>query len=120
VIFFATEAIAWRTLIGSSITESAIAASCTPTVDVQLRSSTDRNRQGSLVQDHAGAAVHVHGIYNRKYHKVGHLFQGRYKAILCDREAYLLELVRYLHLNPGRIRSPMDPWKYLWSSMRHT
>ena len=56
------------------------------------------------------------GYYNRKYHKVGHLFQGRYKAILCDREAYLLELVRYLHLNPGRIRSPMDPWKYLWSS----
>ena len=55
------------------------------------------------------------GYYNRKYQKVGHLFQGRYKAILCDREAYLLELVRYLHLNPGRIRSPMDPWKYLCS-----
>ena len=38
--------------------------------------------------------------YNRKYKKVGHLFQGRYKAILCDRQAYLLELVRYIHLNP--------------------
>jgi len=44
------------------------------------------------------------------------LFQGRYKAILCDRQAYLLELVRYLHLNPGRIRSPVDPWRYGWSS----
>jgi len=54
--------------------------------------------------------------YNRKYKKVGHLFQGRYKAILCDRQAYLLELVRYLHLNPGRMRAPMDPWKYKWSS----
>jgi hypothetical protein len=54
--------------------------------------------------------------FNRKYRKVGHLFQGRFKAILCDREAYLLELVRYLHLNPGRIRSPVDPWKYRWSS----
>jgi REP element-mobilizing transposase RayT len=54
--------------------------------------------------------------YNRKYKKVGHLFQGRYKAILCDRQAYLLELVRYLHLNPGRIRTPLNPWKYRWSS----
>jgi REP element-mobilizing transposase RayT len=54
--------------------------------------------------------------YNRKYKKVGHLFQGRYKAILCDRQAYLLELVRYLHLNPSRTRTPMDPWKYQWSS----
>lgn len=54
--------------------------------------------------------------YNRKYSKVGHLFQGRYKAILCDREAYLLELVRYLHLNPYRIKDRMDPWKYKWSS----
>jgi REP element-mobilizing transposase RayT len=54
--------------------------------------------------------------YNRKYKKVGHLFQGRYKAILCDRQAYLLELVRYLHLNPSRMRTPMDPWKYQWSS----
>jgi REP element-mobilizing transposase RayT len=53
--------------------------------------------------------------FNRKYRKVGHLFQGRYRAILSDRQAYLLELVRYLHLNPGHIRSPLDPWKYRWS-----
>lgn len=56
------------------------------------------------------------GYFNRKYKKVGHLFQGRYKAILCDRDAYLLELVRYLHLNPGRMRTPLDPWRYRWSS----
>ena len=54
--------------------------------------------------------------YNSKYKKVGHLFQGRYKAILCDRQAYLLELVRYLHLNPGRMRRPIDPGEYPWSS----
>ncbi|MDZ4346692.1 MAG: transposase, partial [Candidatus Binatia bacterium] len=40
--------------------------------------------------------------YNRAYKKVGHLFQGRYKAILCQKDAYLLELVRYIHLNPVR------------------
>ncbi|MFZ5876932.1 MAG: transposase [Nitrospirota bacterium] len=56
--------------------------------------------------------------YNRRYGKTGHLFQGRYKAILCDREAYLLELVRYLHLNPARLRHPQDPWRYPWSSHR--
>ncbi len=33
--------------------------------------------------------------FNKRYRKVGHLFQGRYKAILCDKDAYLLELVRY-------------------------
>jgi hypothetical protein len=47
---------------------------------------------------------------------MGHLFQGRYKAILCDRQAYLLELVRYLHLNPGRMRAAVNPWRYRWSS----
>lgn len=56
------------------------------------------------------------GYFNRKYTKVGHLFQGRYKAILCDRQAYLLELVRYIHLNPGRMRSPIDALQYRWSS----
>ncbi|MCC6140614.1 MAG: transposase [Nitrospira sp.] len=54
--------------------------------------------------------------YNRQYTKSGHVFQGRYKAILCDRDAYLLELVRYLHLNPARLRTPITPWTYQWSS----
>jgi REP element-mobilizing transposase RayT len=54
--------------------------------------------------------------YNRRYGKTGHVFQGRYQAILCDREAYLLELVRYLHLNPARLRAPLNPWTYRWSS----
>jgi REP-associated tyrosine transposase len=63
-----------------------------------------------------GLQLRYTGYYNRKYKKVGHLFQGRYKAILCDRQAYLLELVRYLHLNPGRMRVPLDPWRYGWSS----
>jgi REP element-mobilizing transposase RayT len=54
--------------------------------------------------------------YNRRYDKTGHVFQGRYQAILCEREAYLVELVRYLHLNPARIRTPLNPWTYRWSS----
>lgn len=56
------------------------------------------------------------GYYNRKYKKSGHLFQGRYKAILCERDAYLLELVRYIHLNPVRAGMVNLPDEYPWSS----
>lgn len=56
------------------------------------------------------------GYYNRKYTKSGHLFQGRYKAILCDQDAYLLELVRYIHLNPMRAGMVKLPDEYPWSS----
>jgi putative transposase len=40
--------------------------------------------------------------FNRRHHRHGHLFQNRYKSILCDEDAYLHELVRYIHLNPLR------------------
>ena len=56
--------------------------------------------------------------YNRKYERVGHLFQGRYKAMLCDKDSYLSELVRYIHLNPVRAAIAKDPREYLWSSHR--
>jgi REP element-mobilizing transposase RayT len=42
--------------------------------------------------------------FNRTHRKVSHLFQGRYKAIICDKDAYLLTLIRYLHLNPVRAK----------------
>ena len=48
----------------------------------------------------------LNGVYtqrfNRKHRRVGHVFQGRYKAILVQKEAYLLELARYIVLNPVR------------------
>lgn len=56
------------------------------------------------------------GYFNRKYHKVGHLFQGRYKSYLCDKDAYLLSLIRYIHLNPVRAKSAKNPHEYTWSS----
>ena len=54
--------------------------------------------------------------FNRRHKFVGHLFQGRYKAILCDKDSYLLELSRYLHLNPVRAKVVKDPGEYQWSS----
>lgn len=56
--------------------------------------------------------------YNRRYHKVGHVFQGRYRGILCEKASYLLALTRYLHLNPVRARLVSRPEEWLWSSHR--
>jgi putative transposase len=53
---------------------------------------------------------------NRKHHRVGHLFQGRYKAILVDKETYLLELYRYIVLNPVRANMVNSPDEWPWSS----
>lgn len=54
--------------------------------------------------------------FNRKYHLTGHLFQGRYKAILCDKDSYLLSLLKYIHLNPVRAVMVKHIDEYRWSS----
>ncbi len=54
--------------------------------------------------------------YNRAHRKVGHLFQGRYKAILVQEDAYLLELCRYIVLNPVRAKMVVSPAAWIWSS----
>ncbi len=56
--------------------------------------------------------------FNLKRGRVGHLFQGRYKAILVDADSYLLELSRYIHLNPVRARLVTGPVDYPWTSYR--
>jgi REP element-mobilizing transposase RayT len=67
---------------------------------------------------------HLNGTYtqhvNRRHHRVGHLFQGRYKAILVEREPYLLELCRYVVLNPVRANACRKPDQWRWSSFRAT
>lgn len=56
--------------------------------------------------------------YNRRYRKVGHVFQARYRAILCDKASYLLALRRYIHMNPLRARLASRPEDWPWSSHR--
>jgi hypothetical protein len=53
---------------------------------------------------------------NQRYRKAEYLFQSRHKAIRCEKESYVLELVRYIHLNPVRSRLVRDPSRYAWSS----
>jgi len=57
-------------------------------------------------------------FFNLKYNRVGHLFQGRYKALLVDKDNYLIELIRYIHLNPVRAQIVDHPERYMWSSYR--
>ena len=69
------------------------------------------------------AIRYLNGVYtqyiNRRHRRVGHLFQGRYKAILVDKDSHLIELSRYIHLNPWRVRrGARDPLKYQWSSLK--
>jgi len=52
---------------------------------------------------------------NNTQSRTGHVFQGRYKALLLDADSYLLELVRYIHLNPVRAGICASPEKYTWS-----
>jgi putative transposase len=65
--------------------------------------------------------------YNRRHNRVGHLYQGRFKAILIDTDNYLLELSRYVHLNPVRLgfykskdsgAKIKDVERYQWSALR--
>jgi len=58
--------------------------------------------------------------YNRRHKKTGHIFQGRYKAILVEKESYLLELCRYVVLNPVRARIVEIPEDWKWSSYSAT
>lgn len=62
----------------------------------------------------------LNGVYtqsmNRKHRRVGHVFQGRYKAIIVEKDAYLLELARYVVLNPVRARMVKNINDWRWSS----
>jgi REP element-mobilizing transposase RayT len=75
-------------------------------------------RQGKL----SGLMRHLNGVYtqrfNQRHGKVGHVFQGRFKAILVDRDAYLLAVCRYVDLNPVRARMVATPGDWPWSSYR--
>ncbi len=65
---------------------------------------------------------HVNGqytqAYNRRHDLCGHLFQGRFHAILIDSDAYLIEVCRYVELNPVRAKLVDEPSQWHWSSYR--
>jgi REP element-mobilizing transposase RayT len=66
----------------------------------------------------------LNGVYtqarNKRHNKTGHLFQGRYKAIVIQKDSHLLEVCRYVVLNPVRARMVEKPEDWKWSSYRAT
>ncbi len=64
-------------------------------------------RQNSIYAQH----------FNRRYGRVGHVFQARYKSLIVERERYLLTLLRYVELNPRRAGLVGDPVDWPWSSV---
>jgi hypothetical protein len=66
----------------------------------------------------------LNGMYtqynNQRHGKVGHVFQGRFKSILVEKDSHLLELCRYIVLNPVRAKMTSHPQNWLWSSYHST
>ena len=82
-----------------------------------------------VVQTHRGGLSqlmrHVNGVYtqtfNRRHGLVGHLLQGRYKAIVCDSDRYMMALCRYVERNPAAAELVAAPGDWAWSSFNaHT
>ena len=65
----------------------------------------------------------INGVYTQRYNRLektdGPLFRGRYKAILIDKDSYLLQVSRYIHLNPIAANFIKDPADYPWSSYQY-
>ena len=70
-----------------------------------------------------GSVLTSYAIYfNRRYQRSGYLYQNRYKSILCQKEKYLYELIRYIHLNPlraGIVKNMEELNQYRWSGHRY-
>ena len=81
---------------------------------------------GNLSQFMRHFNISYTSAFNRRYSRVGHLYQGRYKSILVDGDAYLSMVSRYIHLNPVKIGGTRNKpvaerlvllWRYQWSSL---
>ena len=94
---------------------AAIHAYCLMTNHYHLLLETPRGNLSQVMQHINGAYTNY---YNAKRRRSGHLFQGRYRAILVDADAYAMELSRYIHLNPVRAGMCAMADEYPWSSYR--
>lgn len=114
-----SDRLTWLTLLGDTCArfDFTVQAYCQMGNHYHLVLAT---RQGQL----ARGMRHLNGNYSRYFNRqhalVGHVFQGRYKAILCQQETYLMQLARYVMLNPVRAGMVALPEHWAWSSYRAT
>ena len=106
-----------------------------PTLNLQLRGIESVVHVYCLMDNHYHLLIetpsgnlsqimhHINGAYtayfNTKHARSGHLFQGRYKAIVIDADEYAREVSRYIHLNPVRAGLIENPEEYRWSSCQY-
>jgi putative transposase len=107
----------WESLITKGVQRynHRIHAYCWMTNHVHLAIQTGSKPLGRFM---AFIASNYARRFNIKYGKTGHLFERRYRAFLVQADNYLLELVRYIHLNPVRAHMVEHPAEYRWSSHR--
>jgi len=74
--------------------------------------------QVSLSREVQNLAFRYTHSFNHRERRTGHLFQGRFRSLLVDRDSYLLELVRYIHCNPMRSGLVRSPEAWTWSGHR--
>ena len=92
-----------------------VLAYCFMTNHVHLEIQVGETPLSRIVQN---AAFRYTRQFNRRVGRTGHLFQGRYRSLLVEADSYLLELVRYIHLNPVRSRLVEAPEDWRWSGHR--
>lgn len=73
-------------------------------------------RQANLSRAMQGLGTIYTKYFNRQHETTGHVFQGRYKALLVEKESCLLAVSRHIHLEPTRAGLKEKPWRYPWSS----
>ncbi|MGH8175685.1 MAG: transposase [Steroidobacter sp.] len=88
-------------------------AYCWMTNHVHILIQVSNKPLGALIQRVAGQYARQ---LQKGFNTTGHLFERRYHAVIVDADAYLLELVRYIHLNPVRAKLVDEPDRYLWTS----
>lgn len=103
------------TVVGQAMErfDANVLAYCLMDNHYHLVTRTRRANLSRLMQQLNGVYTQA---YNRRHGKVGHLLQGRFKGILVDEDAYLLEVCRYVDLNPLRARMVRDPGNWPWCS----
>lgn len=90
-----------------------IYAYCLLAHDAHLLVETPLGNLGQVMQ---GFNTTYTKYFNGAHNTVGHVFQGRYKALIVDKERYLCEMTRFVHLQPVREGLKDKPWRYAWSS----
>src|SRR5438309_6064100 len=86
--------------------------------DVESRSFTDRNGRGGAFKDHARDPVQLYATLRSPLPRDGPFISRALQVDFMRLRCVSLELIRYIHLNPARMKHPQNPWTYRWSSHR--